>query len=50
MKEMQDARKQLNNARIEKLDKEKFEYAKKIRDESEENYNKVHAEFKSVAA
>ena len=49
MKEMIDARKQLNNARIENLDKERFEYAKKIRDEAEENYQRVHAEFKSVA-
>jgi len=49
MKEMIDARKQLNNARVENLDKERFEYAKKIRDEAEENYQRVHAEFKSVA-
>jgi len=39
----------MNQARIDRLDKERFEYAKKIRDEAEENYEKVHAEFKSVA-
>jgi len=30
MKEMIDARKQMNQARIDKLDAERFEYAKKL--------------------
>jgi hypothetical protein len=39
----------LNQERIDQLDRERFEYAKKIRDDQEEAYDKVHAEFKSVA-
>ena len=50
MKEVINARKEMNQARIDQLDKERFEYAKKIRDEAEESQEKVHAEFKSVAA
>ena len=49
MKEMIDARKQMNQVRIDKLDKERFEYATKIKEEAEDKAEKVHAEFKSVA-
>jgi len=39
----------MNQKRIDRLEKERFEFAKKNKEEAEETYEKVHAEFKSVA-
>jgi hypothetical protein len=49
MKEIINARKQMNQERLDALDRERFEVAKKIRDDQEDAYDKVHSEFKSVA-
>lgn len=48
MSEMTAARKSLNQARIDRLDRERFEYARKIKKEEEDMYKRVHSEFKSV--
>lgn len=49
MMEMTNARKQLNQERIDQLDKENFDRAVAAKKEQEENYERVHKEYRSVA-
>lgn len=49
MMEMTNARKQLNQERIDQLDKENFERATAAKKEQEELYERVHKEYRSVA-